>query len=734
MAVELVATILNERHRFENPSGDTVIMSGINGKGSVTVKGTADELGPHVDGTYRFYGSWSSYRNKYTGKDEKQFTFKSFIPEAPKGQRAVTAYLMRCPTITRGMAEELWGAFGEEAIVKLSEGDPLLLSINRLTDERIEAAVEWLDDEAKIRDSIVEVLGLLDGRGFPKSIISECVAKFGARAAYLIRKNPYLLQQFKGCGFRRADKLYLDLGGDPAALKRQVYAAENAMKEQMGHTWFPLTMLDRQLRTAVGSCEPDTKKTLRLGTRAKRLSTMFTDDWTGPPSLDGNCCWVALSSKARDESFVAQRLRAMLWESDIALRLGKLKQVSDHQKENIGAAIDETWAARVGVLCGGPGTGKTFCAGKVIDSLPGKMHVAAAAPTGKAAVRLTESLNAAGVDLRARTIHSLLGVESVDGYGWQFKHHAGNPMPWNFLLVDESSMIDTGLMANLLAAVADDCFVLFLGDTNQLSPVGHGAPLRDMIAGKVPCGELTEVRRNSGRIVEACHAIRNGQHWEPGDNLQHQPISDPVDLVRQFVVAMKAQGLGIDDCQIVVPMNDKSPLSRVSLNLELQRQCNPLADRPGEMCEGDKVINTKNGWYHKAGPCSDDADENADGRVYAANGEMGRVIRCNPKSVVVELPTPLRTIRVPLGEEGASHWQLGYAVTVHKAQGSEWPVVVVVLDEAASRMCDRSWIYTAISRAKQTCVLAGELEVAYQMCAKNRIDDRKTFLKELIDG
>lgn len=404
--------------------------------------------------------------------------------------------------------------------------------------------------------------------------------------------------------------------------------------------------------------------------------------------------------------------------------------LSPHQTEQLALAT----AGRIGCLTGGPGTGKTFTAGNYIKLLPPN-SVAACAPTGKAAVRLTESLNVAGVKLQAKTIHSLLGVMAADDGGWRFQHDRSEPLPWRTYIVDETSMVDTPLMADFLDAVPGDGYVLMLGDTNQLSPVGHGAPFRDLIAAGIPHGHLTEIHRNDGGVVEACRAMQANEPWRPGGNLVHQSITSPQDLVRAFVNSMHEAGLGVDDCQIITPMNEKSPLSRVQLNVELQRQINPRANRPGEMCVGDKVINTKNGWYSKAGPTSADAITSDEGRrVYVANGEMGRVIDDNPKSLVVELPTPLRTVRVPLGDEGASNWQLGYAITIHKSQGSEWSVVVMVLDPAATRMADRSLIYTAISRAKTLCVLAGDMEVAYAMSRNNRIDDRKTFLKELINA
>lgn len=383
---------------------------------------------------------------------------------------------------------------------------------------------------------------------------------------------------------------------------------------------------------------------------------------------------------------------------------------------------------RIGALTGGPGTGKTTTAAHYLRQ-HSDYAACAVAPTGKAAVRLTESLYNSGIKLQARTIHSLLEVDTIENGKWYFKYCRESPLPFHYVLVDESSMIDTPLMADLMAAIPDDGNVIFLGDTNQLSPVGHGAPLRDLIHAGVPHGHLTEIIRNDGGIVEACRAMQADEPWEPGGNLTNYPAPTPEHVVELFKQVTWSNGLNYDECQVLVPTND----CRKEMNELLQRHLNPSADRPGELCVDDRCINTKNGWFGKAGDCSPDAITKDKGRnVYVANGEMGKVVEANKASLVVELQTPLRTVRVPIGDEGASSWQLGYAITVHKSQGSEWPAILVILDGRATRMCDRSWIYTAISRAKKECCLVGDVTLAYQMAANNRIDNRKTFLKELI--
>jgi exodeoxyribonuclease V alpha subunit len=415
----------------------------------------------------------------------------------------------------------------------------------------------------------------------------------------------------------------------------------------------------------------------------------------------------------------------------------------------------------IGILGGGPGTGKTFTVASLCQRLSasvGLEQVAVGAPTGKAAVRVTETLASHGVSLRARTWHSLLrgGVESG------FEHNESNPLPFRVLIGDESSMVDTDLMAAILRARATGTLVLLVGDVHQLPPVGHGAPLRDLIAAGLPYGELTEIKRNSGGIVEACHAIRQGRRWECGDNLRLAEAGDADSQVQEMLRTVKKQAAAgvdaINDCQVLAAVNAKSPLSRARLNGILQAELNAAGQRAGSnpFRVGDKIVCLKNGRY----PVTefDDSDPDIDvsdkGEVYVANGELARVLHVEASMTVARLQNPLRVVRIPRGQSGTGStpnegeqsnegetasgtgcsWDLGYCLSVHKSQGSEWPVVVTMLDSypGAKMVCSREWLYTAISRAKERGYLVGLKGTADAMCRRQAIWKRKTFLRERI--
>lgn len=455
-----------------------------------------------------------------------------------------------------------------------------------------------------------------------------------------------------------------------------------------------------------------------------------------------------------------------------------LPDLSDHQRGEYTTAA----CGSIGILGGRPGTGKTFSLARILSAVPSG-NSAVCAPTGKAAVRITESLQRAGVHgVRATTIHSLL-VPSRDEYSgqWAFEHNEKNPLNLDWIFVDEASMVDCPLAASLLEARKPGCRILFVGDVNQLAPVGFGAPLRDMAAAGVPYGELTAIFRNAGRIVRCCHGIIDKHQFEPSpaldlaaespENLLHIERREPdgqVEAIKGILerfrggvtVAVRQSDGSIEqrrvdpvwDCQILVPVNESSPLGRVTLNKVLQGYLNPGGETvAGNVFRiGDKVVNNKNGWMPvetripKGIPGGSWNEVQKDEKVYCANGEQAKVLAVLPTYTVARLWLPDRVIRIPKGdsyqnEDGETQdtgcsWDLAYAISTHKAQGSQWCVTITVADSypGARMLCDRSWLYTALSRAETLGITVGQRDVLDGMCGKSHLWNRKTFLVESI--
>jgi len=752
--LELTAIFEFERFRFVNADGDTIIADAriIDG-GRITIKGMAavGELQQHL--SYRFYGQWTEYENKRTGKTEKQFAFKTFVQSQPHGRAGVITYLRKAGeghNLGQATAIQIWERFGVDSVRILREQPEVVATaIKRLSLENCQAVANLLNEKQGLEDCTIEVTSLLDGRGFPKSTPGTAIRVWGNRAAEIIKRDPYQLMHFRGCGFKRCDSLYLELGLNPTRLRRQAFCAWYAIASNTeGHTWFPAQVAADGVRMMVGGAEEvNPKRAIQLATRICKLNTdmhgalAIIQEDKGAIVDKGTNVFLAEGRKAWCEERIAQAVSERLREQPEfdSFWPTEIDDISEHQQDELTKCLHGS----ICILGGSPGTGKTYTAARVIYEIGKQIgfdSIAVAAPTGKAAVRITQAMQAYGLPLQARTWHSLLGVGESDSQSgnWSFDHDENNPWPFRLIVGDESSMIDTNLMSSIMRATAKNCRLLLIGDVNQLPPVGHGAPLRDLIRAGVPYGELREIKRNSGGIVEACAAIRDGQPWQPSDNLVVVG-GDQLQSILDELAAAKNNGFDpVWDCQILVPVNEKSKLSRKVVNEFLQAELNQNTKIQGTPFRiGDKVVCLKNSEFPLLE--SDQGKPESDAKTRAMNGELGKVMEIADKFLTIRIDDPYRLIRVPRGkgegDEGAGcNWDLGYALSCHKSQGSEWPVVIVVIDEypGAKMVCSREWLYTAISRAKQRCVLAGNKSTADLMCKKVSIDKRKTFLRERI--
>jgi len=761
--VEITAVWHGERFRFANGEGDVLIgdVQHVDGQRSdgdkrqmYAVKVEECEKNRlRMHGTYRFYGQWSTYKNKRTGKDEKQFHASVYVNAMPANRAGVIKYLReagRGNGIGPATAAKIWDKFGPDSVRVLREQpEAVAAAVSGVSEEAAKGIAERLAEQAHIEHCSIELLELLDRRKFPKATAKRCLQLWGNQAAEIIKRNPFILGRFRGCGFRLCDAMYLDLGHEPGRLKRQALCAWYAIaKDTSGHTWYDARVAIQGIRQSIHGAEPRPVEALRLAKRAGALEVERTHK--GRLVESGGNVWIAEGGKAKNERFIARHLADALEEQHRWPDVSQVFGLSDHQRENLARALQGV----IAIFGGSPGTGKTHTAAGLVKLLLKKgWNVAVCAPTGKAAVRVSEAMNANGVDLRAKTIHSLLGVESATD-GWRFKHGEHRPLPNDVVVVDEKSMVDCDLESSLLAARSRGTHMLFVGDVNQLPPVGHGAPLRDMIQAGVPYGELREIMRNDGGIVQACADIRDGRRFTCGGNLVHVEARTPeeqIAAVLQLCEQAKADGLDPTwDLQIIVPVNKVSTVSRKPMNDVLQAELNA---NPGvknsPFRTGDKIVNTKNGYYTAVEVDDAAADElniNEKGDVYVANGELGMVIEATPSYTVCKIASPDRAIRIPRGSQNKGEgdkeddstpttgcsWDLGYALSIHKSQGSEWPRVAVVLDEhpGAKMVFSREAVYTAISRAKQQCYLVGQLDVAYRFCRRKQINERKTFLVE----
>ncbi|HEY1192338.1 MAG TPA: AAA family ATPase [Gemmata sp.] len=789
---------------------------------------------------YRFLGRWEE------GPKGPQFKAGTFVCDTPHTRTAVVKYLGDiCEGIGSKLANRLWEVYGPDAVRVLRETPERVADDGIMSLESATTAATDLTRYQFLEKTRIDLFGLLNGRGFPGKLVDHAISKWGVRAPEVIRRCPFrlLTSHLPGCGWKRCDKLHLDLGKSRKTLKRQALAGWNALREdRTGSTWMSAEVVVKAITDAVpGAADP--VKAVKLGIRGGLFAVR----------RNGAERWVAVAHHGRAEQRIADAVARLLAGPSLWPASVPVSQVegdglpSGHQAEQLHRAT----ATALGCYTGGPGTGKTHSLSFVLREViaqHGPDAVAVCAPTGKAAVRATESLAARGVSIRATTIHQLLeiGRNGHDGAGWGFNRNRNNPLEQRFIVVDESSMIDTNLMADLLDACAapnvlpaspeivveagdlvpppcrrcgrpltdpkswetgygPTCIkrvpsnqhapvrprnatarvvipaqpevvmpgtqVLFVGDPFQLPPVGHGAPLRDLLAAGVSQGNLTEVRRNAGAIVRACEAIKKGERPVFCDTFDLD-AKDPANL--RFLECRPAETLDVIekvlrsvtrfdpvwDAQILVATNDKSDVSRKAVNERFAKVLNPDGRRVPVIpfAVGDKVICLKNSNLRPALPKSlfptpdqfEDStqyDIASEGEIYVANGEVGcvtavgapgMVVAVGGKSVWVPKSKPKADDAEEAGEESGGgamgDWDSAWGITTHKSQGGEWPLVIVIADRAGTTVADRNWWYTAISRAKSACLVIGDRAAFDTQCRRQSLSQRKTFLRELLAG
>lgn len=753
---ELTAVFLSEDYVFENDGPETrsvVITVRLPNRETLRCRGLAADGSFSKGLQYRLFGHYSNH-----AKYGRQFAFNSFVEETPLDPEAVVSYLMQCRGPERGsismrVAEALVEKYGVDAVQRLIDNPAEAAEGIKLWDAtKAGIAAKILGTQRLTQRTKIDLIQLFDGFKFPKKTVDAAIRKFGAAASSEIRQNPFLLCSFRGIGFKLADQLYCSLcrekyGNDSEKLAeamagpfRQMHALWDTVSTETrstGSTWHATLHMVGRLNGLIGP-RANAKQAIEDAEREAILR------------LSPCQKFIALESAASHELDIAMAVGnakmsgSLEWPTiaDIARQAPDGKPLSGHQL----AAIEIATSQRYGCLQGSPGVGKTFsvaCIVKAIMEQHGIENVGVAAPTGKAAVRMTQAMVSNGVHVQACTIHRMLQVKTGgEGGGWSFHHNAKNPLPFRFLVIDESSMIDTDLMAALLRACSVQCHILLVGDSNQLPPVGHGRPFLDLQE-VLPTGRLTEIRRNSGLIVQCCASIRDDRKFlsvpqmdlDRGDNLilVNSPDEDSIRTVERLLDgAQRLTNNVVDDVQILCAKNDR----RVELNKMLQELLNgnktQVKGNPFRV--GDKIVCVKNGAYP-------DAHDKLQTH-FVANGELGSVREINPGRMVVLLQDPIREVIVTYsaastegqpaeGEQArgaVGDWDLGYCLSGHRSQGSQWPWVIVLIDRAGAMVQSRNWTYTVISRAERATFVVGTAATIDQSMRRDGLTGRVTLL------
>jgi exodeoxyribonuclease V alpha subunit len=561
---------------------------------------------------------------------------------------------------------------------------------------------------------LAELVRLVEPARWPIDAVRSAHARFGSDAARLAREDPYALLDAERVRFAHADQLARHLGieaTDPRRLTAGARAAVTAARRREGHQH--LTRADCLAATAQ-LLKVDRLLAADGVAGAVASGTLATDEVAGEEI-------VSTPSALETERELASGIARLL-----AAERGRLRPHRDHAERPAGdtdltagqaAAVRAVFEHPVSVLTGGPGTGKTRTVEEVVRAAEAAdLEVALCAPTGRAAKRLEEL-----VGRSATTVHRLLEARPSGGGGFSFRYGRSERLPQDLIVVDEVSMCDTWLAERLVSAVDTGAHLLLVGDPDQLPSVGPGDVLRDLVrCGAVHVTALTEVHRQAAgsRIVGLANEVLAGElgplRGVDGDLfIAEEPRRDAIVARVVQAVAERAPAyfdVAVDDVQVLAPIY-RGPVGVDALNVALKEALNPPGGRPSiaGFHVGDRVMQTRN-----------------DPELDVANGDVGRVVDLAKKAATLRVAFPRG--EVTYTRDQARDLTTAWAVTVHKAQGGEWPVVVLVCDPSHRAMLWRNLVYTAITRAQQALIVVGRTE-ALRMAARNeRETERRTGL------
>ncbi|WP_413991348.1 ATP-dependent RecD-like DNA helicase [Labrys okinawensis] len=660
-------------------------------------------------------GRWSSDPER--GLQFKAETLQTTPPGSASGiERYLASGFVR--GIGQETAKKLVATFGKDTLKVLDSEPERLGEVPGLTPQRIRLIREGWSAQQGFRD----VLVFLTEHGLGPTRAATVQKTLGANAVELIKADPYRLsREVKGFDFRTADQFALSLGHDREDISRLTAGLLWALGEAAanGHCGVPREVLFERAARVL-----EVEEYLLNAAAAKLLEDklIIGDTIDGAPSFFLPLLWKA-------EEAVAKRLKQMAGGAPPWRQEGLHQVVIDTEARTRkrlapaqALAVETALASKLLVITGGPGVGKTTIIDTIIKALDRReVTISLCAPTGRAAKRMSEST---GQD--ARTIHRLLEIDPASG---TFRRQKAYPLDADLVIADEASMIDIELMTALLDALSPRAALVLVGDADQLPSVGPGQVLADIIASDViPVVRLTEVFRQAetSRIIAAAHAVNHGEvpegarSPEDGDFFVVDMASpeDGANKVIDIVTTRLPRRFGLDpvrDIHVLTPMN-KGPLGSQTLTQALREVLNPgregaIVRESGTFAPRDKVMQIDNDY---------------DREIF--NGDIGFITRTDPKAGQLTVSFDGRDVNYTAAQ--LDSLVPAYATTIHKAQGSEYPAVVVVISNAHYPMLARNLLYTAITRGKRLVVVVAERR-ALRMAAEDAMGRRRwTRLRE----
>ena len=668
-----------------------------------------------------------------------QLEVKQFEKTMPKTREAIERYLGSgaLKGVGPALAKRIVDTFGDETLEIMGREPERLCEVRGISSKGAMELGAQFQEQTHLRDTMI----FLQQYGITPALSMRIYKQYKENTISVMRTNPYALaDQVRGIGFRRADAIAAQMGVVPDAPERIRAAMKYALSEATvdGHVYLSLEELEDRVVQLTGITGVDVEN-MKL--------QLVMDGQVVEKKVDGGEV-LYLTPFYTAEMNAAMKLAELAEYSDpqagsIDSQLAEEEKkhgitLADQQKE----AIREAMHNGVLIITGGPGTGKTTIINIILDILEeGREEYLLAAPTGRAAKRMSEATGRS-----AQTVHRMLEIEFQPGEDTNqtFSRNEENPLEADVIIVDEMSMVDILLMNHLLKAVTPGTRLILVGDMDQLPSVGPGNVLKDLIASEcMPVVRLDRIFRQSdtSRIVSNAHRILHGEYPEfntPGTDfffmrrISQEAAAKTLAEVVKTRMPVYAKCSPVEDIQVLTPMK-KSPLGVEQLNLLLQETLNPPSSRKKEiefrqnrLREGDKVMQIRNN-YNVPWKINNQFGYPLEEGQGVFNGDIGRVLSIDAAG---------RTVRVRFDDKrevdyeytALEELELAYAITIHKSQGTESPIIVLPLLGGSPMLFCRNLLYTAVTRARRIVVIIGDEDTVRRMVDNDRPTLRNSTL------